>query len=264
MRVVFGRSYYYAGEYLTWAKEASFFIEAVNRAKQTYPEFSLGLICAAPRKLTLDVMRVFVEECNLLKSQHPELILGFDIVGEEDADGALGLIDYLPLLVGDGPGSDLPLYLHAGETSTPLHHNLLDTLPLHPRRIGHGYELFKYLPVASDFIKKYDICLEVCSLSNQALEYAPELRNHPARAYLQLGLPVVIATDDAPIMDYAEHALAYDFYMAITGWELDLASIKKLCLNSIHYAEMKDSRRADLLKWFTSYWAKWIDQLILR
>ena len=86
----------------------------------------------------------YLEDCIALKQEFPDLIAGFDIVGDENE--ARPLIDYIePLLAFKQRvkdlGLDLPLLLHAGETLSDggkADNNLYDALLLGTKRIGHG------------------------------------------------------------------------------------------------------------------------------
>lgn len=89
-------------------------------------------------------MEWYLEDCITLKQEFPDLIAGFDIVGDENV--MRPLTDYIePLLafkrrVND-LGLDLPLILHAGETLSDggkADNNLYDALLLGTKRIGHG------------------------------------------------------------------------------------------------------------------------------
>ena len=97
-----------------------------------------------------------IQETARLMAKYPELIVGFDLVGQEDAGRPLA--DFLPELlqqnegagsgsISDGELTKVPYFFHAGETdevglSPDL--NLFDAVLLNSTRIGHGYSLSRH------------------------------------------------------------------------------------------------------------------------
>lgn len=102
------------------------------------------VIYTTVRVLSPEEIEWYLEDCITLKQEFPDLIAGFDIVGDENE--ARPLIDYIkPLLAFKQHvkdlGLDLPLLLHAGETLSDggkADNNLYDALLLGTKRIGHG------------------------------------------------------------------------------------------------------------------------------
>jgi len=102
------------------------------------------VIYTTVRILSPEEIEWYLEDCITLKQEFPDLIAGFDIVGDENE--ARPLIDYIkPLLAFKQRvkdlGLDLPLLLHAGETLSDggkADNNLYDALLLGTKRIGHG------------------------------------------------------------------------------------------------------------------------------
>lgn len=103
------------------------------------------IIYTTIRILPAEEMEWYLEDCIALKQEFPDLVAGFDIVGDENV--ARPLTDYIePLLAfkrrTNDLGLDLPLILHAGETLSDggkADNNLYDALLLGTKRIGHGY-----------------------------------------------------------------------------------------------------------------------------
>ncbi len=120
-----------------------------------------------------------------LHGSHPDMIKGFDIVGEEDK--GYSLFHFRNTLVKgfnriqDSSKGSFNFYFHADETNWPADvnsfktddesnalDNIFDSLMLHTRRIGHGIGLFKY-PALYEVIKERQIAIEVCPSSNALL-----------------------------------------------------------------------------------------------
>jgi hypothetical protein len=107
-------------------------------------------------------------------------------------------------------------------------------------RIGHGLALVRH-PVLTEMVRQRGIAVEVCPISNQVLGYVPDLRAHPAVAYINAGIPVVLSPDDPGL---TRHTVSYDFYEACLAWVLDLRDLKQLALDSLLHSAMAPQQRA--------------------
>jgi len=90
-----------------------------------------------------------LQEANRLMAKYPDLVVGFDLVGQEDAGRPL--IDFLPELLNVSDAElgqhTPPFYFHAGETDEVglgPDLNLYDAILLNSTRIGHGYSLARH------------------------------------------------------------------------------------------------------------------------
>jgi adenosine deaminase CECR1 len=91
-----------------------------------------------------------MEDCIVLKKEFPDLIAGFDLVGDENE--LKPLIYYAePLLWFKDrqkeEGVDIPYILHAGETlgdGTEADMNVYDAILLGTKRIGHGQVIWQF------------------------------------------------------------------------------------------------------------------------
>ena len=103
-----------------------------------------------------------------LKKKYPEILSGFDLVGQEDTGNTL--LYYLnELLIPKATGGDLPYFFHAGETNwegQTVDYNIADALLLNTRRIGHGYAFTKH-DVLMKKARSMEVPAEVCPISNQ-------------------------------------------------------------------------------------------------
>ena len=151
-------------------------------------------------------------------------------------------------------GGTLPLFHHAGETSRAEGENLYDAILLGAPRIGHGLALVRH-PLLMELVRQRGVAVEVCPISNQLLGYVPDLRSHPAVAYLNAGLAVVLASDDPAVM---RHTLSHDFYAAFMAWGLELRDLKQLAMSSlVHSAMSPDEKRRALTAW-RARWATFV------
>lgn len=183
-------------------------------------------------------------------------VVGFDLINEEDTSRSLK--EYAPMLLKLSEHyPDFHFFLHCGESLDSRNDNLIDAYLLGSKRVGHGMNLYRY----PDLLRRYvgdEICLEVCPISNQTLNYIRDLRSHPAAEYLKRGVTVALCSDD-PV--YQEHEqLTDDFFAAICAWGLGIAEIKQLCVNSILYSELDEKNKSRLIK----HWKKAWDAFILK
>lgn len=50
-----------------------------------------------------------------------------------------------------------------------------------------------------------------------------------------------------------------DYLYVFLAWDLDIADLKKLCLNSIKYASLTEAQKEDLYKFFNYKWERFLD-----
>jgi len=186
--------------------------------------------------------------------RHSDLIVGYDLVNEEDY--VMPLKDLLPMIFEASKGLPFPMIFHAGESVDVNNENLYDAILLGTKRIGHGFNLALH-PHLQTLVKEKQICIECCPVSNLVLGYVLDLRCHPVRAFLHQGIPVSISPDDPGFFDY--DGVVLDYVYAFLAWELDLADLKKLCLNSLEFASISTAEKAALKPLFNEKWLRFID-----
>ncbi|KAI9688320.1 MAG: hypothetical protein M1820_010265 [Bogoriella megaspora] len=200
-------------------------------------------LAALEVKLRLDTD---MKECIRLKQIFPELIAGFDLVGQEDAGRPL--VDMLPELFWFKKRCmeeqvDIPFFFHAGETcgdGDMTDENLFDAILLGTRRIGHGLSLYKH-PLLIDMVKEKRILVESCPVSNEVLRFTGPIKQHPLPALLSRGVPVALCNDDPAVMDFGASGMTHDYWQALQGWEnLGLEGLGSLAETSVRYAAFED------------------------
>lgn len=165
------------------------------------------------------------------KEKFPNLISGYDLVGQEDTGRPLS--DLAPELIwfrnqSEAQNLTIPYFFHAGETlgdGTATDDNLFDAQMFNTRRVGHGFSLYKH-PELMDSYRNKSIMVEVCLISNEALRLNGQVLQHPLPAMIAHGVPTALSNDDPAIMGQDDAGLSYDFYEAIQGFEnLGLAGL---------------------------------------
>lgn len=228
---------------------------ALAAVRKNSPDFDLRLIVSDWRGNSFDGIANSFSRTVQMQKKYADLIVGYDLVGQEDNSGPTGtLLSLWPLLQQICQSSQAPLptlFLHDGESDWADDVNLIDAHVFNARRIGHGLDLYLFPALEKSFRQK-GIALEVCPISNQALGYVSDLRMHPANGYIRRGVPCVLSSDDPLIL--GNEGLSYDFWVAYMAWDLDLIALRQLALNSIdHSARGDDQKIAARARFFTKW-----------
>lgn len=135
----------------------------------------------------------------------------------------------------------LRLVAHAGEEGPPEYVvEALDVLGV--ERVDHGNRALED-PELVARLRREQVPLTVCPLSNVRLKGVPNLEAHPLRRMLHEGLLVSVNSDDpAYFGGYVDDALE-----AVTGaLALTEAEVRQLVFGSIESAFIDDARKAEL------------------
>lgn len=240
-------------------------LEAVETAitfEINKPRLKLRVILNARRDLDpmnpemLEKLSKKVDAAIVLKNmeKYRDFVIGFDFVSEEDRGQKTSVyaekIIYQPMGKGYEGGAgqgwdDLPriqhidFFLHDGESNWNEDDNVLDAVLIAKHRIGHGFNMNKYMEVADTLTgdinqeKLPEPVLEICPISNQLLRYIPDLRNHPAYELMKRGMCCVICNDDPQILD--NPGLSFDFWEAYMAMNLSLLHLKAMVLIPYYY-----------------------------
>jgi adenosine deaminase CECR1 len=235
---------------------------AIRQARDRDPDFTVKFIAPGGRSAGRDRMRSLLGRAVAERERDGARALGFDLIEEEDrTNGTLFFAEDILAArrEAEARGSSLPLFLHSGETSRARSENLYDALLLGAPRIGHGLALVRH-PLLMELVRERGVAVEACPISNQLLGYVSDLRSHPAVAYINAGIPVVLAPDDPGIM---RHTLSHDFYAAFMAWELDLRELKQLATSSLVHSAMSPAEKERALEVWRTRWTefgRWLNR----
>lgn len=208
------------------------------------------MIYTALRLLDKRSIVTSMKQCIEVKKAYPDMIAGFDLVGQEDigrplADLTPELFWFRKRCVEEGV--EIPFFFHAGEClgdGDDTDQNLFDAILLGTRRIGHGFSLYKH-PLLIDMVKDKKILIESCPISNEVLRLTSSIMTHPLPALLSRGVPVALCNDDPAILGHGKSGLTHDYWQALQGWDsLGLAGLGSLAENSIRWAAFSDQKAA--------------------
>lgn len=252
-------------------------IDLIEKLKVEHPEFiGFKRISYSHRMADFNGIRETMERVLRFQQQYPEHIIGYDMVGEEDAGNShlYYLDNFLELYDGDTGLNVLPMYLHVAETNWPAdlmtsrttedlvatQQNTYESLLLNSLRVGHGLGFIKR-PALFNLLKERNVAIDICPVSNQLLGFIADLRNHPAIHYFRSGHPIVLGSDDAG--SFGVDQFTIDWYEVFMAWGLDLADLKQLALNSLQYSGMSQTEKTEAIeqKW-TPAWNSYIQDMM--
>ena len=184
-----------------------------------------------------------VERIYAFIARNRDLWVGMNMGGREDNDKgfALRFMEVHRKMRRTYPG--IHLALHGGEVDSPGA-DVKHTLMLGAERIGHGVNLVTD-PETMLFMRHNRYLVEINLISNNLLEYIPDLSTHPFPEYLRLGIPVCLNTDDPGAWD---SNLTDEYFVGVTRFNLTWGEIVQLGRNSLQYAFVEEPEKSRLLK----------------
>lgn len=146
-----------------------------------------GIIVCALRSLSPEVSTALAE---LAVSYRGRGVVAFDLAGGEAAHPAREHHEAFTVAARGGVARTV----HAGEAAGPdsIRQALVEG---RAQRIGHGTRLQED-PALEEVIRDQQIPLEICLTSNLQTRVAESYGTHPLRRYFDLGIPVVLCTDN--------------------------------------------------------------------
>jgi adenosine deaminase len=164
-------------------------------------------------------------------------IVGYDLYGEEDIHYNLEKFkEYITNFKLKSMKDNITwnYYFHAGENHNIYTKNInLEVAVDTAKRIGHGLQLINDTNL-KDKVKDKNICIEINPISNQVLDYVPNLSFHPAINYIKENIPISISYDDLFLYGYDD--VSYDWVSIIYSWNLNFTQIIQIIINSFKYS----------------------------
>lgn len=232
--------------YEEWCRVVEEEVEQFKASEEGKRFYEVRIIWTTLRRFNNRDIVDSMKHCIATKQAFPDLICGFDLVGQEDLGRPL--VDLTPLLFWfrkqcAEEDVDIPFFFHAGEClgdGDSTDHNLFDAILLGTRRIGHGFSLFKH-PLLIELVKEKKILVECCPISNEILRLTSTIKSHPLPALLANGVPVSLCNDDPAILGHGRNGLTHDFWQALQGLQnVDLAGLAMMVQNSIRWSCYED------------------------
>jgi len=138
---------------------------------------------------------------------------------------------------------------HAGEEGDSTYiWGAIDDLKI--ERIDHGNNALQDSKLVSEIISR-DLALTVCPLSNTALKVVDDLKNHPLKKMMDLGLSVTINSDDPA---YFGGYLNQNFIDIQKALDLSKKDLIGLAWNSFRYSLLNSEDKEQYLKELFDYY----------
>lgn len=123
------------------------------------------------------------------------------------------------------------------------------------KRIDHGNNALQDLKLVKEIVNR-DLALTVCPLSNTALKVVDNLKNHPLKKMMDLGLKVTINSDDPA---YFGGQVNQNFIEIQEALNLSKKDLYELAKNAFQYSLLPASRKAQLLTELEDYYQANLD-----
>ena len=139
---------------------------------------------------------------------------------------------------------------HAGEEGNADYvWEALDILKI--RRIDHGNNSLQDEALVKEIIKR-NMALTVCPLSNTALQVVADLKDHPLKKMMNLGLKVTINSDDPA---YFGGQVNQNFIEIQEALDLSKQDLYELAKNSFQYSLADDATKQRYLDELDAYYS---------
>jgi adenosine deaminase len=204
------------------------------RAEREHGIIARSIVCAL-RTLPADVS---MQMARLASEYSSRGVVGFDLAGPERGYPAADHESAFQHAIAHG----LACTCHAGEGWGP------DSVrqAVHTcgaKRLGHATRLIEDVALTED-VGKRGVALEICLTSNLQTHAAESYSAHPLRRYFDLGLAVVLNTDnrlmsDVTLVDEYQHAAQH---LDFTAQELC-----RMALNGFEHAFLEPNEKAKLI-----------------
>lgn len=174
---------------LSWEDLLDGLERGIQKARLAYPTIKVGLICIASRDLGPESADKTIEF--YLRNQ--KRLIGLDLAGDE----MMYPLEIFESTFKKAIQNGAKITIHAGEAAGP--ENVWKAIELlGARRIGHGVHSIQD-PLLVEYLKKNQICLEICPTSNWLTHAVSSIESHPLPALLRAGVPACINTDDPAV-----------------------------------------------------------------
>jgi len=140
---------------------------------------------------------------------------------------------------------------HAGEEGPAQY--IWDSLNLlHIDRLDHGNRSLSDDKLVVELIKR-DMALTICPLSNDKLQVVKDLKHHPIKKMLELGLKATVNSDDPA---YFGGYMNANFKAITDSLNLNKEDLYQLARNSFEASFVSNERKQEMIYELDTYFAK--------
>jgi adenosine deaminase len=152
----------------------------------------------------------------------------------------------------------LRVSIHAGEVSGPQ--DIYDALDMGPQRIGHGIRA-ALDPTLMEELKRRNVALEVCPVSNECTGAVNRLADHPLPRLIAAGVPLTLSSDD-PAMFHTSVTREYEVAHEVLG--VDSKTLIRIAREGFKRAFMDEALRREYLIKFDKIARRWAETRQIR
>ena len=132
---------------------------------------------------------------------------------------------------------------HAGEEgSSEYVWEAIDLLKI--QRIDHGNNALQDLSLVKEIVKR-DLALTLCPLSNISLQVVDDLKDHPLKKMMEIGLKVTVNSDDPA---YFGGQINQNYIEIQKALDLSKENLYELAKNSFQYSLLNESIKQEYLQ----------------
>jgi adenosine deaminase len=198
-------------------------IEGLKDAERDFGIKS-GVIVCGIRNISPEVSMRMAELAVAFKNRG---VVGFDLAGAEYNYPARDHLEAFTLIL----SNNINVTIHAGEAYGPDSiHQALHYCGAH--RIGHGTRLKEHGELLN-YVNDHRVPLEICLSSNVQTQAASNMKNHPFKFYLDLGIRVTLNTDNRLITNTT---MTDEYEIAYREFDLSPQNILDLVINGVKSA----------------------------
>ena len=209
-------------------------LRGLARAERETGVVARVIVCGIrnlPPETSLELARLAVE-------YRGRGVVGFDLAGGEAGNPASlhrSAFEY-------ARANDLAVTCHAGEGAGA--ESVADAVHVcGAERVGHATRLIED-PALTDHVNEQRICCECCLTSNVQTRAAQDYESHPFRRYFDLGLNVVLNTDNRLM---SGTTLVDEYVHAAAHLDFSFDELARVAMNGFESAFVSVSERAALL-----------------
>ncbi|KAB8222701.1 hypothetical protein BDV33DRAFT_55325 [Aspergillus novoparasiticus] len=240
-------------DYSAWCQAFQEELELFRSTEEGRTLCGARIVWTASRTLSNREISGSMINCILAKQDFPEVICGFDVIGQ--GDDARSLVDLVPILFWfrkqcAEEGVDIPFLFHVGEKlceGKQTEHDLFDAILLGTRRLGPGESLYKH-PLLLELIKEKKILVEVCPIVKGMTSRTDFTQDDPLSVLLSRGIPVSLSSYFPDLSERGLNSLTFEFWQALQGPDnLELPGLAMMVENSIRWSCYEDQSTVEWL-----------------